>query len=115
MTKHSPGPWHVVVGGNFVVVGSEGYGEYVERTSYGGGPKLVATINYAQSKGHSSTPALAESNGRLIAAAPDLLEALKAYMFTEQTRGGLNPHKAGTNKHRAFELGREAIGKAEER
>lgn len=40
-----------------------------------------------------------------------LREALKAYMFVEQTRGGLNPHELGTNRHRAFELGRAALAK----
>jgi len=39
-----------------------------------------------------------------------LREALKAYMFCEQTDGGRNPHKPGTNRHRAFELGRAALG-----
>lgn len=42
-----------------------------------------------------------------------LLGALKAYMFCEQTMSGRNPHPEGTNRHRAFELGREAIRAAE--
>lgn len=41
-----------------------------------------------------------------------LREALKAYMFCEQTNGGVNPHKPGTNRHRAFELGRQALSAA---
>ncbi len=36
-------------------------------------------------------------------------KALKAYMFCEQTKGGLNPHAEGTNKARAFDLGRAAL------
>jgi len=40
-------------------------------------------------------------------------EAVKAYMFTEQTKGGRNPHPIGTNKYRAFELGRAALAKPE--
>jgi hypothetical protein len=42
-------------------------------------------------------------------------EAIKAYMFMEQTAGGRNPHRPGTNTHHAFELGRAAIAKAEGR
>ena len=45
---------------------------------------------------------VAEVNGKL-------REALKAYRFMEQTCGGVNPHPVGTNKHRAFVLGRAAL------
>lgn len=48
-------------------------------------------------------------------AALEMYEALKAYMFMEQTLGGCNPHVSGTNKHRALELARAAIAKAEGR
>lgn len=51
---------------------------------------------------------LAETRG----IAGELAAALKAYMFVEQTRGGVNPHASGTNRHRAFELGRAAIARA---
>jgi len=51
-------------------------------------------------------------NSNLIAAAPDMYEALVAYMFTEQTDAGRNPHREGTNKHRAFELARAALARA---
>jgi hypothetical protein len=64
--------------------------------------------------GPSQNPA-AEANARLITAAPELLEALKAYLFNEQTDGGKNPYREGTNAHRAFELARTAIAKAEGR
>lgn len=53
------------------------------------------------------------ANARLIAAAPELLEAVRAYMFVEQTLAGKNPHKLGTNRHFAFEKARAAIAKAE--
>jgi hypothetical protein len=36
-------------------------------------------------------------------------EALKAYLFIEQTNGGENPHSAGSNAHRALELARAAL------
>ncbi len=42
-----------------------------------------------------------------------LLAALRAYMFMEQSAGGRNPHPEGTNKYRAFELGRAALRSAE--
>ena len=38
-----------------------------------------------------------------------LREALEAYMFCEQTDAGKNPHPPGTNRHRAFELGKAAL------
>jgi hypothetical protein len=41
-----------------------------------------------------------------------LLEALRAYRFMEQTKGGLNPHPPGTNAHKAFDLGQAAVTKA---
>lgn len=42
-----------------------------------------------------------------------LEDALQAYMFCEQTDGGKNPHRVGTNIHRAFELGRKALAAKE--
>jgi hypothetical protein len=38
-----------------------------------------------------------------------LVEALEAFMFIEQTRGGVNPHPPGTNRHRAFALAEAAL------
>lgn len=49
----------------------------------------------------------------VLAASKDLLAALKVYQFMEQTYAGRNPHVPNTNAHRAFDLGRAAIAKAE--
>jgi hypothetical protein len=39
--------------------------------------------------------------------------ALRGYMFLEQTLGGRNPHKQGSNKYNVFEAGRAALGALE--
>ena len=68
MNKHTPGPWHhrkAIRSGEFTVQ---------DRGSSGG----FAPI--ARIKGDKrSTLAQAEANARLIAAAPDLLDALETY------------------------------------
>lgn len=68
MNKHTPGPWHfraAIQEGQFVVR---------DRKSSGG------FADIARVKGDKrSTLAQAEANARLIAAAPDLLDALETY------------------------------------
>ena len=68
MNKHTPGPWHfraAIQEGQFVVR---------DRGSSGG------FADIARVKGDKrSTLAQAEANARLIAAAPDLLDALETY------------------------------------
>lgn len=56
-TKRTPGPW------SFGYTGMTGYG------IYGGGQHIATSILYKRDGG--------EANARLIAAAPELLEALK--------------------------------------
>ncbi len=56
-----------------------------------------------------SNHALAERVLELEAENERLRNAVKAYRFLEQTNGGKNPHRVGTNAYRAFELGSEAL------
>lgn len=42
--SHTPEPWHVYEGGNFVKIGAEGYDEYIEQEHYLGGPLCVADV-----------------------------------------------------------------------
>ncbi len=66
MSKHTPGPWHCRVHGVHE-------GEYTIRCqTYGYAPLAIVRGD------KRSTKAQAHENARLIAAAPDLLEALKA-------------------------------------
>lgn len=82
MSKHTPGPWRYSVSdydGEFVITGSnEGGGSVL--------PILGRTHNW---------PRNAEANARLIAAAPDLLAALKRYVAATDHAclvEGDNPH-----------------------
>lgn len=88
--RPTPGPWHVHEGGNHVYVGADGYNEYIEREGYLGGPLCVAEVNYKATEDHSADHDKAMANGRVIAAAPDLLSALKALKL-ECLADHLNP------------------------
>ena len=76
-TKYTKGPWEVFEGGNFVRVGAVGYIEQAERTGYLGGPLFVAEANYHATEGHEPDHQKAVAIGHLIAAAPELLDALR--------------------------------------
>ena len=70
MTRHTPGPWKIVPSGvgNPRIVGADGYAVAACR------PKYSTPDDYA----------IAAANAHLIAAAPDLLEALKRLLgFTQ--------------------------------
>jgi len=90
MSKYTPGPWEQV--GNLI------------RTEFAGeGGWLVAACEHSLPQ-H-------EANARLIAAAPDLLEAL------ERMAGAFVPHprddtEGWREEHEACELARAAIAKA---
>lgn len=82
MSKHTPGPWHI---------DDASYGQIVcSRTSD------VAVVRNTGGLPH-------HGNARLIAAAPELLEALKAVLLIAD------------RKHDAFDAARAAITKAEGR
>lgn len=98
-TKYTPGPYSVE-----------------DRISSGQGCDINAVIprmSNNQLRIATVVPwANCKDNAALFSAAPDMLTALETYMFLEQTNAGLNPHPVGTNRHKAFELGRAAIKKA---
>lgn len=85
-TKHTPGPWHVEQGTDGVGVWDE-----MART-------LIAAVDQPN----------AESNARLIAAAPEMLAALKACFANGDPADGFDPENALTER-----LIRAAIAKAE--
>jgi hypothetical protein len=69
MSKHTPGPWAVTKKQPTVVV-NEGGNRWVARAFIGNG----------KSPRFHNDPDEAEANARLIAAAPDLLDALKSFI-----------------------------------
>jgi len=79
MTKHTQGPWHVAAGTGI----------------YDRHNRLIAAI-------HSPLPQPCEANARLIAAAPDLLEALEEAAASLEDAG----------KREAAGMARVAIAKA---
>jgi gentisate 1,2-dioxygenase len=87
MSKHTPGPWKIVDAWNdHMVEGQNG-----EEIIWQDGPHGTPTIN--------------EANARLIAAAPDLLEAL-------ENLADYVDERAGDNECRPIENARAAIAKA---
>ncbi len=75
--SYTPGPWEILEGGNFIRVGARGYSDWTDRHGYLGGPLAIADVEYRASNDYSDTPELARANAQLIAASPDMLEALK--------------------------------------
>lgn len=62
---------------------------------------------------HEDAAKVAESEfHRLMGNRDELLLAVQAYLFTEQSQAGRNPHRSGTNKRRAFELAQTAMSNA---
>lgn len=71
MTARTPGPWECECGGWPLIINAGAISNGVMET--------VATIPLPEgSTGDDATGAEAEANGRLIAAAPDMLAALEA-------------------------------------
>lgn len=95
--KHTPGPW-TCGGGAYLPIDAN--------TSHG-----PAQIGRAESFGHISDEEV-EANGRLMAAAPDLLTALKAclaYIPGSEVRSWAPGFKL---REEALRLGKAAIAKA---
>lgn len=64
--EHSPLPWHVYEGGNFVNVATEGYEDYVNKHHYLGGPFSVASMEYNATPSYKSDHKKAMANAHLI-------------------------------------------------
>ena len=75
-TKHTPAPWSVSF-----------YTGAIES-----GEKVVATVNYRISEGNP------DNNAKLIAAAPDLLEALQLIFKHYDRNNGEAPHHCHAHK-----------------
>jgi hypothetical protein len=88
MTKHTPGPWEATEGS---------YGNYVAVRA---GKKTVCRIPWGDGDG---------ANARLIASAPDLLDALSFLVQAAETEPGMAIYRAHIEK------GKAAIAKAEGR
>ncbi|WP_448208186.1 hypothetical protein [Azospirillum sp. sgz302134] len=97
-TKHTPGPW------------------WIDPKAPGGGNIQSAKGPVADARffGNTSAEAMADhANARLIAAAPELLEALKGLVEVLTTDGGLEPCSLSmAPAERYFGLAVEAIAKA---
>ena len=97
--KHTPGPW---------AVDSDGAGWYIEATpERGHSLAFIASPEFQEEPDTSASEA--EANASLIAAAPDLLEALN-----EMTRLALGPTGgcSAAEKRNAIEASIAAIAKA---
>ena len=93
MSGHTPGPWRV---------------EEIELFETGSGVQVVAADGTVIADNQTYYPqSLDPANAHLIAAAPELLEALKAMSHVEARDPG------HVESIRAFSLARAAIAKAE--
>lgn len=93
MSKHTPGDW--IVSGDSIVTSDETI--------------CIATIE--TDGGYEATRDEREANSRLIAAAPELLEALKAVI--KDVCVPQSDHPWAIQQREAHELARKAIAKAE--
>lgn len=103
-TKHTSGPW----------VADDNYQEHGHKTRIAlpdkfGVPGATIAEAHHDWEGERTSWAEAEANARLIAAAPDMLEALKKFASWDQCWPG------NINLEGVCELGRAAIAKAEGR
>jgi hypothetical protein len=83
VSKYTPGPWEIRWGGNFTSIGAPGYNARVDVSRCGGikyGQIGSVDFDYDNEKNDEQ-----RANARLIAAAPDLLEAAKVLdAFTKE-------------------------------
>lgn len=94
-TKHTPGPW-VYIGNGDIVARSE---------KYCGGEKDIASVFLTRNDED-------EANARLIAAAPDLLEALQFITQDVCERFDMNDPSTNLGMRMAVKEARAAIAKA---
>lgn len=91
MSAHTPGPWLITDSGTFVYA-----------LNGRGSNRFWLSVS-AAGPDHA-TQAEREANARLIAAAPELLEALQWYVDNDGTnigQPGNEPYEAGLNRARA--------------
>lgn len=108
--SHTPGPWEVFEGGNFVRVVAQGYHERRVASGYLGGPFSVAEMNYCATENYEPDPQKALANANLIAAVPDLLQALTQIRDALRDRDRVLP-----NPRVLLHIATTAITKAEAR
>lgn len=98
MNSHTPGPWRVVFkGGGWSIKSAKP--SALRSTSKA--QQTIAQANWLLTQGRWSET---EADANLLAAAPDLLDALRAYMFP-----------AGDTAEELFAQGKAAVAKAEAR
>jgi hypothetical protein len=98
-TKHTPGPWHIGSGG---VIFAD-HNDQPDAVTVANIPERLST-----EMSHYANNAAAMSNARLIAAAPDLLNALGIAVATIQR---LERHAPGS-QNGTLDVARAAIAKA---
>lgn len=96
--KHTPAPWHVCTGNH------ETFGNVLNIAAQEGDVPAICVISNVEDATEED-----RANARLIAAAPDLLEALKAMLDAEPGYGWGGSSEA---EIAAQELARAAIAKA---
>jgi hypothetical protein len=98
--SHTPGPWKVIYDN----------GDYYVR---GDGATIADCTSWSANTGQPNPPREVDANARLIAAAPEMLEALKA--LHDETADYITRNHLGDAHHnRAMQLADAAIRKAEE-
>jgi hypothetical protein len=104
MSKHTPGPW--------AVFRRDGYSTYIHAINEGDEINTfqVASCHSATSRKYFPTRGEAEANARLIAAAPELLEALQAMLRMTERHA---THGLIATPGSPVALARAAIKKAE--
>jgi len=102
MSKHTPGPWQVLP--------EECDKPYIRirGTVLGGRYKIANVITPSYEGVHEREAVETRANARLIAAAPELLEALKAFVADWSDDTGMS-----SPSYESVRLAREAIAKAE--
>ena len=110
MNKHTPGPWRLTESGD-AIVSADG-GTLIVETGQDYWKNLEAAAAGASSDIAKRHLPQVRANARLIAAAPELLEALRAcdLFLTAHGQGWFNASNEGRN---AWKMARAAIAKAE--
>jgi hypothetical protein len=104
MPNHTPGPWEPPI----FPKGSDGEALHVSVSAGDGAHPVIAFVNEL----HGMTDAEQKANALLIAAAPEMLEALVE--IAEAMEANCRPgHVNYMSKKRAAEIARAAIAKAE--